>query len=72
MVITCPRTFAKAKRTSIQFRDVREHRKIHMAYLLGSHDWQDRTYQAWNLSNFDKVLFAINFEAMYQGLDELI
>ena len=41
MVIACLRTSAKAKRSSIQFRDVREHRKIHMAYLLGSHDWQE-------------------------------
>ena len=39
MVIACPRTSAKAKHSSIQFRDVRKHRKIHMAYLLGSHDW---------------------------------
>ncbi|XP_022809307.1 uncharacterized protein LOC111346277, partial [Stylophora pistillata] len=41
MVIAYPRTSAKAKRSSIQFRDVREHRKIHMAYLLESHDWQE-------------------------------
>ena len=41
MVIACPRTSAKAKPSSIQFRDVREHRKIHMAYMLGSHDWQE-------------------------------
>ena len=41
MVIVCPRSSAKAKRSSIQFRDVREHRKIRMAYLLESHDWQE-------------------------------
>ena len=41
MVIACPRSSAKAKRSRIQFRDVREHRKIHMAYLLESHDWQE-------------------------------
>ena len=40
MVIACPRTSAKAKRSTIQFRNVREHRKIHMAYLLDSDDWQ--------------------------------
>ena len=28
MVIACPRTSAKAKRSTIQFRDVREHRKF--------------------------------------------
>ena len=32
----------KAKRNTVQFRDVREHRKIHMAHdLLESHDWQE-------------------------------
>ena len=41
MVIACPRSSAKAKRSSIQFRDVREGRKIHMAYLLESQDWQE-------------------------------
>ena len=43
MVIACPRTstITKAKRNTVQFRDVREHRKIHMAYLLESHDWQE-------------------------------
>ena len=41
MVIACPRTSAKAKRSTIQFRNVREHRKNHMAYLLESHDWQE-------------------------------
>ena len=34
MVIACPRTSAEAKRSTIQFRDVREHRKIHIAYML--------------------------------------
>ena len=41
MVIACPRTSAKAKRSNIQFRNVREHRKIHMTYLLVSHGWQE-------------------------------
>lgn len=41
MVIACPRTSAKAKRSTIYFRDVREHRKIHMAYLLESYYWQE-------------------------------
>ena len=41
MVIACPRTSAEAKRSTIQFRDVREHRKIHMAYLLESYFWQE-------------------------------
>ena len=41
MIIACPQTSAKVKRSAIQLRDVREHRKIHMAYLLESHDWQE-------------------------------
>lgn len=41
MVIVAPRASAKPMRRTIQFRDVREHRKIHMAHLLNNYNWKE-------------------------------
>ena len=40
MVTVVPRASAKPRRSTMQFRDVREHGKIYIAHLLKKQNWQ--------------------------------